>query len=592
LHTWLRKIGRIDQPQVISLICGGYREFISNFIGLFTGMACVSAVKRDSSMKNGSQSGTVVSKSPVALLPIADEKDSTESQMHFSDVLNVCGNDAFEVVLSKKNKRLFNASPSSDDAQNAETSKKRILEVELKNVACSDDLAAYITGVDYNIVAAIKRRPLLYQSAIANICKTELDLSLWSFVGEALRVVSKTAQHRDALLNTNVICDKEVLVTQSRSTVQQGGAQDALRSADIYAQAIAQGRQVGVAYGIPGEITVEQVKSLSAAISVGRLTPPSNNLEDPYTAVLVYNNILPDSFQLTPYMRLRIYKYQIRPMQCKNCWAFGHTKSKCRSKPVCDFCAARGHQRTSCLVLHDESKCVCVNCNAHHCASDRKCVYYQENLSILSYAYAQSPPLPFKVARQRYAAQSNRPSTNLEPTTSRRSYAAVLAASNPVQSGQNTTPHIVDKPIPDQPNAKLELSSDELESLIFAQTVTLILLQTFTRSNYVVTDRDLVINLLQRSIGDLDSLLSKRHIAFNQTDCSILGAIRELNLDLGACRTSDPFAGATHSALASQMTVQPEEQCAPTYTASLEDGNHQLLLFLCKLLYLRINSNR
>jgi hypothetical protein len=63
---------------------------------------------------------------------LLDEKDSTESQMHFSDVLNVCENDAFEVVISKKNKRLFNASPSSDDAQNAETSKKRILEVELE----------------------------------------------------------------------------------------------------------------------------------------------------------------------------------------------------------------------------------------------------------------------------------------------------------------------------------------------------------------------------------------------------------------------------------------------------------------------------
>jgi hypothetical protein len=306
-------------------------------------MAGVSAVKRDSSMKDSGQSVTVVSKSLVVPSPTVDEKDSTESQMHFSDVLSGCENDAFEVVISKKNKRLFSASPSSDVAQNAETIKKRILEADSMNVARSDDLAVYITGVDYNIVAAIKRRPLFYQSAIANICKTELDLSLWSFVGEALCVVSKTVQHRDALLNTNVICEREVLVTQSWSVVPQGGAQDSLRSADIYAQAIAQGRQVGVAYGIPGEITLEQVKSLSAAVSVGRLTPPSNNLEDPYTAVLVYNDTLPSSFQLTPYMRLRIYKYQIRPMQCKNCWAFGHTKSKCRSKPVCDFCAMRGH---------------------------------------------------------------------------------------------------------------------------------------------------------------------------------------------------------------------------------------------------------
>jgi hypothetical protein len=226
------------------------------------------------------------------------------------------------------------------------------------------------------------------------------------------------------------------------------------------------------------------------------------------------------------------------------------------------------------LVLHDESKCVCVNCNAHHCASDRKCVYYQENLSILSYAYAQSPPLSFKVARQRYAAQSNRPSINLEPTVLRRSYAAVLTASSPLQPGQNTAPHLVEEAVPDQRNAKLELSSDELESLIFAQTVTLILLQTFTRSNYVVTDRDLVINLLQRSIGDLDSLLSKRHIVFNQTDCSILGAIRGLNLDLGVCKTIEPFTGVGHSALASQITVQSEEQCAPTYAASFKDANH------------------
>lgn len=107
-------------------------------------MAGVSRPNHETSLKVGDQPAVVGSKPPVARSIIADENDLTESQMHFSDVLSGCENAAFEVVISKKNKRLLSASPSSDDAQSGDIVKKRILEVEPTTAACSNDLAVYI----------------------------------------------------------------------------------------------------------------------------------------------------------------------------------------------------------------------------------------------------------------------------------------------------------------------------------------------------------------------------------------------------------------------------------------------------------------
>ena len=54
----------------------------------------------------------------------------------------------------------------------------------------------------------------------------------------------------------------------------------------------------------------------------------------------------------------------IEPLQCTNCWNFGHTKTKCLDKEsTCSKCASKGHSHGNCPSAKLPSKCV--NCIRH-----------------------------------------------------------------------------------------------------------------------------------------------------------------------------------------------------------------------------------
>lgn len=108
----------------------------------------------------------------------------------------------------------------------------------------------------------------------------------------------------------------------------------------------------------------------------------------PSKVFAVYN-----SFSVTP--------YKFPTVQCFACCRFGHTQTKCRSKPRCYKCSL-DHPGESCgLLAHDS---LCINCQGNHFAIDKSCPEYSRQNAIkstmveqtISYSEASKIHLPVK----------------------------------------------------------------------------------------------------------------------------------------------------------------------------------------------------
>jgi hypothetical protein len=77
---------------------------------------------------------------------------------------------------------------------------------------------------------------------------------------------------------------------------------------------------------------------------------------------------------------VEVRPYFDNPMQCKNCWKYGHTTKRCKSAKLCSKCGAN-HEQTTC-----EQEMKCVNCQKNHSSNDRKCYIYQREKYIIETA--------------------------------------------------------------------------------------------------------------------------------------------------------------------------------------------------------------
>ena len=73
--------------------------------------------------------------------------------------------------------------------------------------------------------------------------------------------------------------------------------------------------------------------------------------------VLTFLGPAPDKLTLG-YELIELVRYTPSPMQCKNCWRFGHIAKACRSKSVCKCCASVFHETDKCPVDDGNKKCV------------------------------------------------------------------------------------------------------------------------------------------------------------------------------------------------------------------------------------------
>ena len=122
---------------------------------------------------------------------------------------------------------------------------------------------------------------------------------------------------------------------------------------------------------------------------------------------------------------LHVKPYTRRPIQCTNCWKYGHPAKYCRSERHCSLCGVNtkhNEHPNPCLAT---TPC-CVNCGDKHAAHDKTCSHYafaREALHLMS-----TKGIPFKAAtrllresgqapKRRYAAAA-RPPPSIAPTAS------------------------------------------------------------------------------------------------------------------------------------------------------------------------------
>ena len=93
------------------------------------------------------------------------------------------------------------------------------------------------------------------------------------------------------------------------------------------------------------------------------------------TILLLLNFNAPD---LSEYLRItgedsltRVYPYNERPMQCKNCQRYGHTKNKCTSSvTICGWCAG---QYPTAECNREITPASCINCKQPHATTTEEC---------------------------------------------------------------------------------------------------------------------------------------------------------------------------------------------------------------------------
>ena len=76
-----------------------------------------------------------------------------------------------------------------------------------------------------------------------------------------------------------------------------------------------------------------------------------------------------------------VYPYNERPMQCKNCQKYSHTKKRCTSESaICGWCAGQ-HSTAECN--REETPAKCIDCEGPHSAYAVECPARQREVKIM-----------------------------------------------------------------------------------------------------------------------------------------------------------------------------------------------------------------
>lgn len=90
-----------------------------------------------------------------------------------------------------------------------------------------------------------------------------------------------------------------------------------------------------------------------------------------------------------------------RPLQCNQCFKFGHTKRFCSNKKVCGNCGEEDHDMENCVSENPR----CVNCNLSHNSYSKDCSTYKEETEIAQ--IKESGKITYNMARAQYIKSQN-----------------------------------------------------------------------------------------------------------------------------------------------------------------------------------------
>ena len=107
--------------------------------------------------------------------------------------------------------------------------------------------------------------------------------------------------------------------------------------------------------------------------------------------------------------RIPVRFYKQKPLQCYNCFKFGHPSRVCKNDRLCGNCSAPAHGECS-LV----SKCI--NCDGCHKSTDKKCGFFQSETAALLKADAEHISISYA---RRLISKNMNYAKALKPNTSK-----------------------------------------------------------------------------------------------------------------------------------------------------------------------------
>jgi len=140
-----------------------------------------------------------------------------------------------------------------------------------------------------------------------------------------------------------------------------------------------------IIFGVNTEITDEEIKSETKAISVKRLFKKSETGTgriETESVILTYVTDPPKTVQIG-FQSYKTKTFIPLPTRCWRCQRFGHAESTCRGKVTCPRCA-ENHKFENCPLATNEKEAtgsnadhnaslLCVNCGQQHSAAYRRC---------------------------------------------------------------------------------------------------------------------------------------------------------------------------------------------------------------------------
>ena len=87
-------------------------------------------------------------------------------------------------------------------------------------------------------------------------------------------------------------------------------------------------------------------------------------------------------------IRTEVRPFKPRPLQCFNCFGFGHPSRVCKKEKVCNNCSQLFHGEC-------ERPTLCSNCKGHHKPSDKNCVIYKKEQEALLKSQAEHISIGF-----------------------------------------------------------------------------------------------------------------------------------------------------------------------------------------------------
>jgi hypothetical protein len=317
--------------------------------------------------------------------------------------------ETFNTVISKKARKRQISNESKNDNDTEKKVRNSEADTENENeTSCIDmdipaldasastyanrvksNLTVYLRGSGYDITKEVKNKAKKYESEINLHLPSgdKCNLNNWKLTGECLRITCNSEQQKLYILAIDALCERPIEATEPWS-LERAEAFNKTRKDNVF---------IGIAHGVPSDTDWNECTLENSAVWI---RPLNNNKENEYCSIIIaFNHELPGFLFISKFLRIRIQKYIPRPMQCKNCWAFGHLLKHCRNRTVCEVCAEHGHAKADC---QNGAAYKCINCKQRHLASSRECDKYVINLDILKLAHESEPPLSFKEAQLKW----------------------------------------------------------------------------------------------------------------------------------------------------------------------------------------------